>query len=487
MPAAMGLEVTLSRIDWGYVYVASEWLVRVAALVYVPQRRPPNAARAWLLLIFFLPWPGVVLYMLIGRAYMPRRRFRIQKQIFELVRQLAARPHSFETSVARAVSPELLPALRLADRLSEFPAVGGNRFVLLPVYDAAIEAIVRDVDSAQRYVHMLFYIFENDDVGRRVTDALVRAARRGIAVRVLMDAIGSRAGLAHLGPALREAGAEVVSLMPLRLWGPNAARFDLRNHRKIVVVDGACAYFGSQNIVSAHANRGMVNEEMLVRTTGPLVRHLHAVLLGDRYLETGTLPPESDDLTPAPPGLTMEGLAQVVPSGPGYNEGTAEAIMIALMYGARSRVVLTSPYVVPSEPFLSAMCSTARRGVEVQLVVDAESNKPLVQLAQQSYYDMMLRAGVTVQRHHGSFLHAKHMTVDDDVALIGSSNLDIRSFALNAEVSVVIYDRTVVADLRAIQETYLAKCDRVTEAERASLPLGRRALENVARLTDSLL
>jgi cardiolipin synthase len=487
MRAAMTVDLSLARIEWGYVYVASEWLVRIAALVYVPQRRPPSAARAWLLLIFFLPWPGVLLYLLIGRAYMPRRRFRIQKQIFDLVRQLAARPASFEASVARAVSPELLPALRLADRLSEFPAVGGNRFVLLPAYDAAIDSIVADIESARRYVHMLFYIFEDDDVGRRVTDALVRAAKRGIAVRVLMDAIGSRPGLARLGPILRDAGAEVVALMPLRLWGPNAARFDLRNHRKIVVVDGAIAYFGSQNIVSARANKGMVNEEMLVRTTGPLVRHLHAVLMGDRYLETGTLPPESDDLTPAPPSDATDVLALVVPSGPGYNEGTAESVMIALMYGARSRVVLTSPYVVPSEPFLSAMCNTARRGVAVHLIVDAESNKPTVQLAQQSYYDVMLRAGVTVNRHHGTFLHAKHMSVDDDVALIGSSNLDIRSFSLNAEVSVLIYDRAVVADLRVVQDRYFANCDQVTPAERASLPLGRRALENVARLTDSLL
>ena len=140
--------------------------------------------------------------------------------------------------------------------------------------------------------------------------------------------------------------------------------------------------------------------------------------------------------------------------------------MIALMYGARSRVVLTSPYVIPSEPFLVAMCSTARRGVTVDLIVDQESNKPLVQLAQQSYYDTMLKAGVAIHRHTGSFLHAKHMSVDDDVALIGSSNLDIRSFALNAEVSVLIYDRTVVADLRRIQEGYLQHTSRVTLDER---------------------
>jgi len=418
---------------------------------------------------------------------MPRRRFRIQRQIFELVRKLAPRASTFETTIARAASPELVPALRLADRLSEFPMVGGNRFALLPRYEEAIAAIVAEVDRARRYVHMLFYIFEHDDVGIRVADALERAARRGVAVRVLMDAIGSREGLARLGPRLRAAGAEVIPVMPLRLWGPNAARFDLRNHRKIVVVDGELAFFGSQNIVSAHANRGLVNEEMLVRTTGPVVRHLHAVLLGDRYLETGDLPPESDDLSPGAENMIGDGLAQVVPSGPGYNEGTAEAVMIGLMYGARSRVVLTSPYVIPTEAFLSAMTSTARRGVSVELIVDAESNKPLVQLAQQSFYDAMIRAGVVIRRHHGSFLHAKHMSVDDNVALIGSSNLDVRSFALNAEVSVLICDPRVVSDLRAVEAHYLAHSDVVTREERAGTHLARRALENLARLTDSLL
>jgi cardiolipin synthase len=150
-------------------------------------------------------------------------------------------------------------------------------------------------------------------------------------------------------------------------------------------------------------------------------------------------------------------------------------------------VVLTSPYVIPSEPFLVAMCSTARRGVAVDLIVDQESNKPLVQLAQQSYYDTMLNAGVSIHRHTGSFLHAKHMSVDDDVALIGSSNLDIRSFALNAEVSVLIYDRAVVAQLRKIQDGYLQHTSLVTRDERRQMRLPRRALENLARLTDSLL
>ncbi len=280
----MPFDLALQHIAWGTLYVTSEWVIRIGALFYVPQRRPPSAARAWLLLIFFLPWGGLLLYLLIGRAYMPRRRLQVQQQIYELIRKIAPRAGSFDATVCEVVSPELLPALRLADQLSEFPVVGGNHFELLPVYDAAIDRIIAEVNGAQRYVHMLFYIFENDDVGRRVAGALEQAARRGVGVRVLMDAIGSRGGLKGLGPGLRAAGAEVIAVMPLRLWGPNAARFDLRNHRKIVVVDGTSAFFGSQNIVSAHANRGMVNEEMLVRTEGPIVRHLHAVLMGDRFL-----------------------------------------------------------------------------------------------------------------------------------------------------------------------------------------------------------
>jgi cardiolipin synthase len=280
---------------------------------------------------------------------------------------------------------------------------------------------------------------------------------------------------------------EVMAVMPLRLWGPNAARLDLRNHRKIAVIDGESAFFGSQNIVSAHANRGLVNEELLVRATGPVVRHLHAVLLADRFFEKGTLPPEADDLSPQAPTRLDRGLAQVVPSGPGYGEGTAEAVIVALMYVARSRIVLTSPYVIPSAAFLAAMVAAARRGVRVDLIVDAESNKPLVQLAQQSYYDGLLAAGVGIHRHKRSFLHAKHLSVDDAVALVGSSNLDIRSFALNAEISVLIWDRDFVRELTRLQQSYLRNSEPVTVEERAALPRYRHVLENLARLTDSLV
>jgi cardiolipin synthase len=470
----------------GTLYVASEWIIRIAMLFYVPQRRPPASARAWLLLIFFLPWGGLVLYGLIGRVFLPQRRLEMQAKVYEALKTLGAREHP-EHPPRPPLPPEFSPALDLAESLSEFSVVGGNCFELLPDYDPAIDRLVAEIEAAHASVHLLYYIFAADEVGERTAAALERAARRGVKVRVVMDAIGSRGGLKRLAPRMRQAGIEVTTALPLRLWGPNKVRLDLRNHRKIAVIDGVVAFFGSQNIVSARANRGLTNEEMMVRATGPVVRQLHAVLLADRYLEVGDIPHESREGAAQAVEHPEAGLAQVLPSGPGYSAGTTEDLMIALLSAARTRVVLTTPYFIPSESFLLAMELAARRGVVVELIVDKQSNKPLVQFAQQSYFDELLAAGVRIHRYFGNFLHAKHMSVDDEVALIGSSNFDMRSFSLNAEVSVLIYDRGVTAALSGIQAHYLERSEHLTRDGWAGRSVTRRTLENLARLTDSLL
>jgi cardiolipin synthase len=472
-------------VSWATLYVAGEWAIRIVALFYVPQRRAPAAARAWLLLIFFLPYAGLALYALIGRAFLPHRRLALQTKVYRAIRALMPRAPGAADAGTIALPPQLGPAVALAARLSEFPVVAGNRFELLPDYDGALARLRAEVDGAARHVHMLYYIFEDDDAGRAMAEALERAARRGVSVRVLMDAIGSRGGLRGLGPRLRAAGVEVIAVQPLRLWGSDRARVDLRNHRKISVIDGRVAFFGSQNVVSADANRGLTNEEMMVRATGPVVRQLGAVLLADRYVETGDLPPGA--ATAPPSGEGGSAPAQVLPSGPGYNAGTTEQVMIALLYAARGRVVLTTPYFIPSEPLVLALQSAARRGVGVHLVVDRISNKPLVQFAQQSFYADLLDAGVRIHAYHGAFLHAKHMTVDEDVALIGSSNFDIRSFALNAEISVLVYDRAVALDLTRIQERCFAQSESIDAASWSRRGRGQRMMESLARLTDSLL
>ncbi len=474
------------EMSWIHVYYVSEWVIRFAMLFYVPYRRDAAAARGWLLLIFFLPWEGLLLYALFGRAYLPRQRRARQQAVREAIDRIYGQlpvPVPFRNSAPA----QLWPALELTGALSNFPVVGGNRFELIHDYQAAIDRLIAGIDAACSQVHLMYYIFANDGVGLRVSDALVRAKQRGVAVRVLMDAIGARDGLKAHAPGLRAAGAEVTALLPLRLFRRDRLRPDLRNHRKILVIDGKVAFFGSQNIVSPTANRGLTNEEMVVRAEGPVVKQLHAVLLGDRYLETADLPPEVDASSYSLQPPQLPAYAQVLPSGPGYNTDTTENVMVGLIYAALSRVVLTTPYFIPSAQFVSAMCNAARRGVTVHLIVNRKSNKSFVQFAQESYYDTLLEAGVHIHGYYGNFLHAKLMSVDERVALIGSSNLDRRSFELNEEVTVLIYDEAVATDLWQIEQGYIAESDPVDADSWFKRPAPKRLLQNIARLFDALM
>ena len=265
----------------------------------------------------------------------------------------------------------------------------------------------------------------------------------------------------------------------------NAARFDLRNHRKLVVIDGRIGYVGSQNIIDPEFVPGHPNEELVARVTGPVVAQIQAVLLADR----SSKPEPRLTLRPSSPSCRRPAVsaAQLLPSGPGYQRENAEELFIALLYAARQRVVITTPYFVPDEPFLCALRSAARRGVEVRLIVSLHANQRFTQLAQRSYYDDLLAAGVHVHLYRPRFLHAKHLSVDDSIALLGSTNIDIRSFALNAEVSFIVYDRAVVAKLRALQEGYLAESDPLELAAWRQRSLAQRVVQNLARLADSLL
>lgn len=474
--------------SWGGVYLTSEWLVRIAMLFYVPQRRSPAAARGWLLLIFFLPWPGLVLYILFGRAYLPRQRLEMQRTVSRLVRELQPRILGSALVARPALPPSFEPAVALAHELADFGICSGNEVALLTDYDEAIGRLIHDIASAKKNVHLLYYIFRTDATGDRVMRTLELAAARGVKCRVLVDGYGSFFSFRRLAPRLRAAGIEAMTVMPPRVWGPKAGRLDLRNHRKIAVIDGVIGYVGSQNIVDPDANRRLTNEELVVRLVGPVVRQLQAVFLADRFFESGSFDERSeiDDLLPEA-RAAGEAMAQVMPSGPGYHHGNTQQIMIALIHAAAQRVVLTTPYFIPDESFLLALRMAAERGVSVHIVLSKHSNKPIVNLAQQANYEELLDAGARIHLYHGNFLHAKHASVDDCVALIGSSNLDIRSFALNNEVSVLVYDRAVVAQLFQLQARYFADAEEVDAAVWRRRGIVRRTAQNIARLADTLL
>jgi cardiolipin synthase A/B len=471
-------------MHWSLVYLITEWSIRLVMLVYVPQRRSAAASRTWLLLIFFQPVPGLILYAMFGRIYVSKKRIDQQMRASHRIRTAQA-----ELNVPKFAGPRLpedaVSILALAERLGDFEPFGGNCIELSTDYAGSIDRLVADIEAARHHIHLLYYIYGDDEIGQRVADALARAVKRGVQCRVMMDAVGSKQALRHLASRMRQNGIEVRAMLQVGFFRRNAARFDLRNHRKIAVIDGAIGHTGSQNLVNPGFVKGYPNEELTLRITGPVVVQLQAVFLTDRFFEMGS-GLDQEKLFPEPV-LCGETLAQVVPSGPGYQRENGQELMISLLFTARERVVITTPYFVPDEPFFQAVRSAVLRGVEVHLVLSEHANQMVTQLAQRSYYDDLLTAGVIIHLYQPKFLHAKHLSIDDHIVLIGSTNIDIRSFALNAEVNVLIYDEKVAGELRRVQEKYFAESRLLKAEDWARRRPSTRVIQNVARLADSLL
>ena len=282
--------------------------------------------------------------------------------------------------------------------------------------------------------------------------------------------------------------------LPLDPLGHQWNRIDLRNHRKIVVVDGVVGFTGSHNLIEdtyhkrSNIKKGIHYIELVVRVTGPVVREFNAAFITDWYSETEELLDErtAPEMRVRIP-VTGEALCQVLPSGPGFEHNNNLMLFVALLHAARRRITIVNPYVVPEESLLVALTSAAQRGVEVTLMVSEIGDQFLVEHAQGSYYEELLKAGVIIYRYQAPvILHSKSISIDDDIAVIGSSNMDIRSFELNFEITLVCYGAQVVADLRKLEDEYL-RCSRQLHLEEwQARPLHTKLFDNLARLTSAL-
>jgi cardiolipin synthase len=455
-------------------YFAAEWIIRIIMLFVVPLRRTPQAAQSWLLLIFFLPIPGLFLYLLIGRPRFPVWRLERFQKIRPWLDTLAPRLPRTEADDP-AVSD-------LALRLGSLPAVDGNAVEFLDDYDATTDRLIADIDQASKSVRILVYIFADDPTGQRVSAALARAVQRGVSCHVLFDALGSRRWAKGTLRLLTAAGVDARKALPLRLLR-GRTRGDMRNHRKLFLIDGEIGYAGSQNIIEKDFRPGVVNRELVLRVKGPLVAEMAAMFVVDWYMETEAML-EQQIAIPAPAGAAM---AQVLPSGAELPLEGFETLLVWLLHRAEQRVIITTPYLIPDEDVLGAMRTAVHRGVKVDLIVSAVADQKLVSLAQRSYYSDLLDAGVMIHHFRDYLLHAKNVSFDDRLAIVGSSNVDIRSFQLNEEVSVILYDRASVERLGQIQQGYIAQSDLVDQSAWRRRSRLQKLTENLARLVSPLL
>ncbi len=417
---------------------------------------------------------------MLGHPWLSRERVARQARASDVIREEQRPLSALRWTPRDGAAAEMAP---LIERQGAFMPTHGNAVTLLDDYDASLRALLDDIGAATRQVHLLYYLMFDDPVGEAVTSALCAAAARGVTCRVLLDAVGAKRGLRAYRARLRAAGVMVHDMLPGGLRWRRSGRMDLRNHRKVAVIDNRIGYVGSQNLAEATFVAGHPNRELVARVQGPVVSHLEGVFASDWYIETGERLDVRPDLSVQPQDVAT----QLLPSGPAYPFENARDTVNALIHLARHKVVLTTPYFVPDDATLSALRIAALSGVDVQLVLSATNNQTLTAWAQQSYYAELLACGVKIALYRPHFLHAKHLTVDDGIALVGSINLDIRSFALNAEIGLVCYDADVVARIRAIEADYLAHADVVQAEAWQRRPGWQRSREGIARLADSLM
>ncbi len=264
---------------WTWIYFVINWAIRLVSLVIVPQKRSSSVAQAWLLLIFIFPLGGLVLFLIFSGKGLSAKRIKRQAEFERWIASVRRTVPLNEPPLSITIAPQAQPVARLADRLGDMPVLGGNTIELLDTYNNSLARLLADIEQAQHHVHVLYYIFANDAVGARVANALIRAQQRGVKCRVLADAMGSLAYLRKLLPKLRAVGIEAEAM-----WEPfslDGSRIDLRNHRKIAVIDGRIGYTGSQNLVGAKYSPGIIYRELVARVTGPVVLELQAVFLAD--------------------------------------------------------------------------------------------------------------------------------------------------------------------------------------------------------------
>jgi cardiolipin synthase len=477
----------LAALQHSLLAIAVVTLLELAVIARILLRphRDPASRIAWVVVVGALPLLGMLGYLFLGEVNIGRRRVARVRAILERMPPIPRRTAGDAAERATTTVPERYRHLfDLGRSISGFDPISGNRAHLLPDSNAAIDALVADIDAAKNHVHLLFYIWLPDRNGRKVVEALKRAAARGVTCRAMADALGSRTIIrGEHWPAMRAAGVRVAEGLPIGnpLLRPLLGRIDLRNHRKIVVIDDRITYCGSQNcadpefLVKAKYAPWV---DAMMRFEGPIARQNQFLFASDwmTYVDENL-----DDILrrPLPSAALGATSAQVIGTGPTVRYSAMPEMFECLLFAARREVVVTTPYYVPDESLQNALCTTAYRGIDTTVVFPARNDSWIVGAASRSYYVDLLAAGVKIYEYEGGLLHTKSLTVDGEITLIGSANMDRRSFELNYENNILFYDPALTVAMRERQQDYIARSRCITEEAVAAWPMSRRLWNNL--------
>jgi len=480
----------------GRVVAVFFWVVALALIPLVlVRRKEPSSTIAWILTLVFLPALGTLLFLLFGRdrVRIPAKRKRaldaiVRAQVAAVREESSDPDRTSQLPVLDGTTPLERALFRVGAHLTHLKATTGNRVDVLVDGNTAYHALGAAIDGARHHVHAQYYLIRNDATGAWFRDRLVAAAKRGVTVRLLLDGYGCLGLGSGWRRPLREAGVRLAEFLPMRsmLLQP----VNLRNHRKIVVVDGEIAYTGGFNIGDEYRG-GMMRgiggwRDVHLRVEGPAAAELQRVFFQDWAFATGE-PIDPNTYFPRAFPARGDATVAIVPSGPDTRNEAIHRLFFGAIVGAQREVLVTTPYFVPTESLLVGMELAAMRGVEVKLMLPGRSNHLVTFHAGRSFYDQLLDAGVELREYRRGIVHAKTLVVDGRVALVGSANMDLRSFRLNFEVHALVHDHTTAAKLQESFDEYVASSLQVDLATWRQRSWALRIKEGAARLVSPLL
>ncbi len=486
--------------NWEMILPVLDYGIKIAAIGLVPEGRRPSSSTAWLLIILLVPIVGLPLFLLMGSPYIDRRRHRIQQEASDQIDDIHENIPDYPEGMTLDSSVETF--VHLNRQLTQMPAVTGRCQGLIGDYTRILQRMEESIDTAQSYVHLETYILAWDEATDGVMRALQRAAARGVEVRVLFDQVGSLKypGYFSLGQRLRHAGIPYRLMLPLAPWRLRWRRPDLRNHRKLLVVDGKVAFMGSQNLIersyllSKNRKKGLQWVDAMAELTGPIVGSINMLFAVDWFTESGevleysapqgTLPVPRDD-------ADQNNVVQLIPSGPGFTTQPNLRMFNSLVYNATEQIIICSPYFIPDESLLEAITTACYRGVEVILLVSEKGDQLMVHHAQSAYYQTLLEAGVRIFQFPQPYvLHTKFVLIDpgtdNSLGAFGSSNLDMRSFGLNYEMTLLAVRGSLKGELHTLAHNYLAVSQELTVERWEKRGILRRYVDNAFKLTSAL-
>ncbi|CAD83495.1 cardiolipin synthetase [Candidatus Blochmanniella floridana] len=481
-----------------YTFICSYWILTIIIIIRVLiKRRTVSSFMAWLLTIYIVPFMGIILYLLCGESNLGKKRSLrskiAQSTSIRRIQELKNHKHIFSNKNSKIASS----LFKLCELRQGIGALKGNQIQLFKKIDNTLASLIKDIDLAKHNIDMVFYIWEPGGLVDHIVTKLIIAAQRGVKCRLILDSVGCINFFNSSYPKiLKKAGINIAEALHINLLRIFFRRMDLRQHRKMILIDNHIAYTGSMNMVDPKLFKQNIGVgqwiDIMIRIDGPATTVMRIIFEFDWEIETGEhivpVLSSSQHLMQQKTTLISTGhTIQIIPSGPGFPEGIIHQVLITSLYKARKQLIITTPYLVPSDDLLYAICAAAQRGVKVHIIIPKNNDSVLVNWASRAFFSELLDAGVLIHRFQKGLLHVKSILIDHQLSLIGTVNLDVRSIWLNFEITLLIDSKLFNKDLEKIQLDYIAHSKLIDAQKWSKRPYWKRIIERLFYFFSPLL